>query len=646
MTKDWLQRNNLSHYESNFKSFDNVRALAQSLYPNGINPESVQEAERKLQQRYAVVALGARRKIVSGLQQWANRPQVEKEASPESIDLNATSTALLTKPSSGQRLFRAPSGAPPKTPPRPRRIANSGGRSNRTKTGAGSTPKGTKVPTVTKAPASVSSSIIRSVPNSTAKASETATTPTESVGTTAKRPLWPIFQPGYVAPAPPTKRPRSAPGLLTASNSGQRLFRAPSGSAPAAKSKRKKRSDSGSGWSGGGGGGRSYHLACHRVPGTSFVIDSFRVSKECDDATMHFLTHMHSDHYGGLTKTSLRPGAQVLCSPVTARLAKQILRLPDELIRELPMGKGVDIKCPSVPSRGATVWLYNANHCPGAVVLLFRVWATGEWVLHSGDCRFEHAHFAAHTQLRRVVEARALGALYLDTTYAGDGHDFPAQQVVLDAVAEAALAEDRRTNGRARFFVGSYTIGKERVALAVARALGARIFADARKRALFRASSLGKDFDDRLTTRADEARVHVVAMGALSADGVRKHAAKSKMDTSFIGRALAVVVKPTGWSFRPGINAPVRRSCRAGDNAVVLDVAYSEHSSLGELRQFVRWARPRRIVPTVGFHGAENQRSLAIKLGHIPPNGPPAHVHIDELDDETLIRDDGALEAI
>eukprot|EP00171_Calliarthron_tuberculosum_P017232 IDg17232t1 len=268
------------------------------------------------------------------------------------------------------------------------------------------------------------------------------------------------------------------------------------------------------------------------------------------------------------------------------------------------MEEAVDVPCPSAPSRGATVWLYSANHCPGAVVLLFRVWASGEWVLHSGDCRFEKTHFAAHAQLRRVIETRALGTLYLDTTYAGDGHNFPPQRVVLEEVAAAVRLEDARTSGRAQFFVGSYTIGKERVALAVARALDARIFADTRKRALLRASDLGADFDNRITMRAAEARVHIVAMSALSADGVRKHASRSKMDTSFIGRALAIIVKPTGWSFRPGSDAAVRRSLRTADNAVVLDVAYSEHSSLSELRQFMEWAKPRRIVPTVGFYRA------------------------------------------
>jgi ribonuclease BN (tRNA processing enzyme) len=36
-----------------------------------------------------------------------------------------------------------------------------------------------------------------------------------------------------------------------------------------------------------------------RVPGTSFVVDGFHHKRP--EFTSYFLTHFHSDHYGGLT---------------------------------------------------------------------------------------------------------------------------------------------------------------------------------------------------------------------------------------------------------------------------------------------------------------------------------------------------------
>ena len=44
------------------------------------------------------------------------------------------------------------------------------------------------------------------------------------------------------------------------------------------------------------------------------------------------------------------------------------------------------------------------NHCPGADVLLFRVWHTGRWVLHTGDCQYDVAYFARHRSLVRHME--------------------------------------------------------------------------------------------------------------------------------------------------------------------------------------------------------------------------------------------------
>ena len=47
---------------------------------------------------------------------------------------------------------------------------------------------------------------------------------------------------------------------------------------------------------------------------------------------------------------------------------------------------------------------------------------------------------------------------------------------------------------------------------------------------------------------------------------------------------------------------------------VLYSVPYSEHSSFRELREFVDWLKPARIVPTVGNDGGSRTRQMISRL--------------------------------
>lgn len=301
----------------------------------------------------------------------------------------------------------------------------------------------------------------------------------------------------------------------------------------------------------------------------------------------------------------------VLCSAVTGSLVQTMLRVPREAVRILPVSIQVDLQ-----EHGVSVWLYDANHCPGAVVFLFYVWKTGRYVLHTGDCRFDPKIFERHEKIVEVVRKGMLDYLHLDTTYCDPQYVFPYQPSVLEQVVEAAKEENRRTRGRCLYFFGTYSIGKEKVFLAVAEALNLRIYAGKRKRGILEQCAFGKRLTDRLVNNAGQARVQVVSMMALSADGLRTYAEKNNLNTSFIGRGLAIVFRPTGWTFRDNAAAP-RRVNRSTDQAMLYEVPYSEHSSYDELVAFVRWSRPSRVIPTVNARSAEQADKLRNLLGHI-----------------------------
>jgi DNA cross-link repair 1A protein len=117
----------------------------------------------------------------------------------------------------------------------------------------------------------------------------------------------------------------------------------------------------------------------HLAAGTTFIVDGFAfASPRC---TAYFLTHCHSDHTVGLRRNF---AASIYCSPVSARLLAHDWGLRAPQVQELRLGQ------PRV-LQGVTVTAIDANHCPGAVMLLFEVLGPGgavSRILHTGDCRW------------------------------------------------------------------------------------------------------------------------------------------------------------------------------------------------------------------------------------------------------------------
>lgn len=411
-----------------------------------------------------------------------------------------------------------------------------------------------------------------------------------------KRKLWAIFEPGYRAVSDsPSKRPRAT----TKSREARDI------------SVLQKKIV-----------GRRHRFS-QRVPGTSFTVDSFRAAISDPGCLTFFLTHFHADHYGGLRRSTLPEGARVLCSAITAALVKHILCVPAEFIRILPLNKKIDIPDGSMPGAGASVWLFDANHCPGAVILLFYIWKTKRYVLHTGDCRFDPRIFDNHTKLKAVILEEKLDFMYLDTTYCNPRYAFPPQDDVLQHVVDAAKNEDKRTRGRCLFFFGTYSIGKEKVFTAVAKALDLKIFSAPRKRGILDLLCLEPAVAQKFVTDPHQARVHVVSMYELKAEGLRRYAARHGLNNKFIGRGLAVIFRPTGWSFASSdASIPAEADTRPkavnrnSDQAMMYNVPYSEHSSFTELRSFVQWASPAKIVPTVNARSAEDAERMRSILGH------------------------------
>ncbi|NWS98037.1 DCR1A protein, partial [Mionectes macconnelli] len=304
----------------------------------------------------------------------------------------------------------------------------------------------------------------------------------------------------------------------------------------------------------GEGSRKKYCPFYKKIPGTGFTVDAFRYG-EIEGCTAYFLTHFHSDHYCGLTKNFRFP---IYCNKITGNLVKSKLRVPEQYVHVLPMGTECTVD-------GIKVLLLDANHCPGAAMLLFRL-PSGTVILHTGD-------FRADPSMERypALVGQQVHALYLDTTYCSPEYTFPPQQEVIQFAVNLAF-ETVTLNPRTLVVCGTYSIGKEKVFLVLMSYL------------------LG------LSTCC-----------FFFSQGLQDHL--NKFSENF-DQVLAF--KPTGWTYSDSCLSLADIKPQTRGNITIYGIPYSEHSSYLEMKRFVQWLKPQKIIPTVNT-GDWRARSLMEK---------------------------------
>ncbi|XP_069167909.1 DNA cross-link repair 1A protein isoform X1 [Procambarus clarkii] len=323
------------------------------------------------------------------------------------------------------------------------------------------------------------------------------------------------------------------------------------------------------------------------IPDTSFVVDAFFYGY-LDGVSAYFLTHFHYDHYRGLKKSFSRP---IYCSEITARLVKLRIGVSDQYIHPLPMEKPM-VVC------GIEVTLLEANHCPGAVMFLFKL-RTGATVLHVGDFR-ANQKMESYPSLWNC----SIDTLYLDTTYCKPLYDFPNQDDVIEKCVSIATCHIKN-NSKTLIFVGAYSIGKERVFKAIATALDCRIWAS-NDRIKTLSCIQDEELQARLTSDKLCAQVHVVPMSDLKPKKLMDYIEMMKPRYT-----VGVAIRPTGWEHSSG-DLLNNLSSKQFGNIYIYGIPYSEHSSYKELKRFVQFIQPKKIIPTVNI-GNPSTRNMMEK---------------------------------
>ncbi|CAK9177949.1 unnamed protein product [Ilex paraguariensis] len=324
------------------------------------------------------------------------------------------------------------------------------------------------------------------------------------------------------------------------------------------------------------------------IPKTRFIIDGFKFSG--DYSISYFLSHFHSDHYTGLSPTWSK--GIIFCSHTTARLLIEILKVPEPFVLALSLSEPVLID-------GCEVLLIDANHCPGAVQFLFKIPGNDgkfERYVHTGDFRYCDSMKSGPL----LSEFIGSDAVFLDTTYCNPKFVFPSQEESIDyivSVIERIKVENEGNLKNVLFLVATYVIGKERILLEIWQRCNKKIHVDGRKLAVL--SVLGFGEDGVFTAEESESDVHVVGWNVLGETWpfFRPNFGKMKDIMNVRGYSKVVGFVPTGWTYEVKRN---KFAVRTKDSFEIHLVPYSEHSNYDELREYVKFLKPKRVIPTVG----------------------------------------------
>lgn len=408
------------------------------------------------------------------------------------------------------------------------------------------------------------------------------------------------------------------------------------------------------------------------MPGFFIAVDAFRYGA-VKGQKAYFLSHFHSDHYIGLTSSWSH--GPIYCSKVTGNLVRQQLRVDPKWVVDLDFEKKTEIP----GTEGVHCTMISANHCPGSSLFLFEKEVNKgtkprlQRVLHCGDFRACQMHIE-HPLLRPdVIDAvsgtnrqQKLDACYLDTTYLTPKYAFPPQQHVIQACADMCVSLNKvradetdgweqmkreragagmtkfvRKNsidnteespkspdrGRLLVIVGTYSIGKERICVGIAKALGSLIYAPPNKQRICRALE-DPELNALLTTDPRKGQVHMTPLFEIRADTLDDYL-RDYTDTF----SRAVGFRPSGWNYRPPnsrfTDSPLVSTVLHSSNwkstfsmkdlapqrgstsrASCFGVPYSEHSSFRELTMFCCALNIDKIIPTVNVGSAKSREKM------------------------------------
>lgn len=272
-------------------------------------------------------------------------------------------------------------------------------------------------------------------------------------------------------------------------------------------------------------------------------IDYFRADPGKPRPAVCLLSHIHSDHLLGLESLKM---PFVYCSATTRRLLLKFEKYPHRInfakgilesrkqhyrhlktvLRALPLQASTEIELS--PKEKIQVTLFDANHCPGAV--MFLVEGDGKAVLYTGDVRAEPWWVNSVVQnpvlLPYAYGLKVLDCIYLDTTFATHEDRYKSFPTKAEGLKEL-MTKTAACPNDSIFYFRAWTLGYEQVWVALANMLQCTVHVDEYQMGLFGSIvedskdgygmfegpplvgfKIGNDFQPGLLSRNSSTRLH------------------------------------------------------------------------------------------------------------------------------------------
>ncbi|KAA8531073.1 hypothetical protein F0562_005782 [Nyssa sinensis] len=324
--------------------------------------------------------------------------------------------------------------------------------------------------------------------------------------------------------------------------------------------------------------------------GLPFSVDSWTPSSKTK--RHHFLTHAHKDHSQGISSHISYP---IYCTLLTKTLIFQHYpQLDDSLFISIGVGQSMVI---DDPDGSFSVTAFDANHCPGAIMFLFK----GNFgnILHTGDCRLtpECLQSLPEKYLGKKGKEPScrLDYVFLDCTFGRFSLKMPSKHSAIRQVINCIW---KRPDAPV-VYLACDLLGQEEILVDVSQTFGSKIFVDKDKNpecfyalTLTVPEILSQDSSSRFQVFEGFPRLYERAKAKLT-----------EARANFQPEPL--IIRPSAqWYVCDDESSDNEGQRKERTNEAVRDqfgvwhVCYSMHSSREELEWALQLLAPKRVVST------------------------------------------------